>query len=108
MAETVDSMNGQPLPAPFQLTIDSILIEKVSRIQYFYKGMPIVFLDNKFFGAGNATNNLGYTISIAVHPNKPDDDFSGPFQHLKYLSTYVLVHVPNAQIKQLYPDLPLR
>src|SRR5450759_3065537 len=70
--------------------------------------MAIAFLDNKYFYAGNATNNIGYAFSLTLNPLEPPDDLSKLYMMLKFLPEIVLVYVPNSRIKQLSPDLPLK
>ena len=103
---TEDRTMRRPLPAPLQLAVDSIVIGKVPRHQYYYEGMSVAFLDNKYFDAGNATNNVGYAFSITLHHDEPPDDFSMPFRRLQYMPVVVLLYVPNAKIEQLSSDLP--
>ena len=62
---------SKPLPAPLQVAVNSIEIGIIPKHQYYYEGMGIAFIDNRYFDAGNATNNLGYVMRIILDEREP-------------------------------------
>lgn len=96
----------KPLYKPFQIHVDTLVIHKIPHVQHFYEGMPIVFINNKYFATRNATKNLAYTVLIALDPSKPPEDFTKPYRQLQHLPKYVFVRVPNAKMGQLFLNLP--